>query len=516
MKANILKIHDTVFKLLRRKNGANPTLLFQMRKSNKYDRLAQGFWFRGNMHYLCTSFWSGNDWKEKVYPVSIIIDTEKNCELHLSAQDPSIDASSMTQLANLMGCKRTGTKNKWVKRYKGAGYIEQLKNFLAGDKARIDEFIHQYTPRGFGFLVEQDFGENLVILRRHVDQLAALGATNKIVKICWNAKGWRQPSGPVGKSKSADHAYEADFGFGHEEWLLDRSRIVDGYHYAFVQPLSVRSRKHDGQTYHLSLFTHHISGNRYYVGELRNVYCIDAKESARIYTIYEQSGWIEEMKDEVGAVGGKSQGLDNATPSDFFNIRFQFSDAKLVDGEPCQLVADDLNITSLHYKLLSRRTALQFADMDSDDSEKLGNGKARNEATAMRLGTSDIEFDLYHGKLQNALYQHLTSKKAAFGYSGVYIEAGRVDIKAQTTGNEWHYFEIKTDNPKMCIRKAIGQLLEYAYYPTRQRAARLIIVGDALPSADTASYMEHMRRLTGLPVYYRRFDLETKDLSEEY
>jgi len=30
----------------------------------------------------------------------------------------------------------------------------------------------------------------------------------------------------------------------------------------------------------------------------------------------------------------------------------------------------------------------------------------------------------------------------------------------------WHYFEIKTDSSKLSIRKALGQILEYAYWPS--------------------------------------------------
>ena len=46
-------------------------------------------------------------------------------------------------------------------------------------------------------------------------------------------------------------------GFGHEEWLLDDSRIYesDSYHYAFLKPMNVDSGKHIGMEYDIHLFT---------------------------------------------------------------------------------------------------------------------------------------------------------------------------------------------------------------------------------------------------------------------
>ncbi len=56
----------------------------------------------------------------------------------------------------------------------------------------------------------------------------------KIARICWNSEGWQRPSGLDGKSSNPE-AYEAQNGYGHEEWLLDTSKLIDGYHYAYVR-----------------------------------------------------------------------------------------------------------------------------------------------------------------------------------------------------------------------------------------------------------------------------------------
>lgn len=76
----------------------------------------------------------------------------------------------------------------------------------------------------------------------------------KVARICWNTRDWKRPSGSEGKSQNKD-AYENVVGFGHEEWLLDDSRIMpDGYHYGFLQQIN-KHRKHVGNTYDIHLFT---------------------------------------------------------------------------------------------------------------------------------------------------------------------------------------------------------------------------------------------------------------------
>lgn len=77
----------------------------------------------------------------------------------------------------------------------------------------------------------------------------------KIARICWNTKEWKRPSGRKGKSKD-NNSYENEKGFGHEEWLLDDSKIMsDGYHYGFLEPMSVKSSIHNGKTYDIHIYT---------------------------------------------------------------------------------------------------------------------------------------------------------------------------------------------------------------------------------------------------------------------
>ena len=88
----------------------------------------------------------------------------------------------------------------------------------------------------------------------------------KIARICWNTNDWKYPSGIEGKSKNK-HSYEKIMGYGHEEWLLDDTRIMpDGYHYGFLQAMNGRSDIHKHAKYDIHLFTITPTSQRVYIG----------------------------------------------------------------------------------------------------------------------------------------------------------------------------------------------------------------------------------------------------------
>lgn len=67
-------------------------------------------------------------------------------------------------------------------------------------------------------------------------------ACRRNARICWNEFSWQYPSGEAGKS-SFRGAYERMYGYGNEEWLFDFSKLIDGCHYGFLEP--VRQSKED-------------------------------------------------------------------------------------------------------------------------------------------------------------------------------------------------------------------------------------------------------------------------------
>ena len=65
------------------------------------------------------------------------------------------------------------------------------------------------------------------------------------------------------------------------------------------------------------------------------------------------------------------------------------------------------------------------------------------------------------------------------------------------------------------MREALAQLLEYSFWPGAIAAARLIIVGEPVLDADTATYLHGLRTRFSIPIYYQQFDIIRGHLAPE-
>lgn len=506
----IVRVHEKILDHLISLRKKDSALYFVPRKINNKYRLDKGYWFLGNEEYMNISFWNGEDQRRKTHNIGFIVLKNKSTYIELSAHDSKDKSIFLSKVAErLGGFKRLENKNIWRKHYPETNYLVNLDDFLINIKPLIDNYINKYKPIDIR-LLDKDFfkkyGEPILLKREKQIQF---GNKNKLSKICWNSENWKFPSGSHGKSVSAD-SYETNTGYGHEEWLLDKSKLIDGYHYAFLQPLNIKTDKHINEIYNISLFTINNLNKQYYVGEIKNVECIDVNESIRVFNIYKENGWIEKMRNNLERVGANYQEFVKTPSEIFFNIRFKFSNL-IQPEELLEIAEDDINTTTNRYKLLPRKTDFKFRFVDEEDESE---GNKKNTDKRKKVFNSDCEYDPYHDQMQNAIFEVLKSSK--YDYKKVYIEKGRVDIKAITHQGKWHFFELKTNNPKLSIRNAIGQILEYAYYPDTDKAERLIIIADEEPSESVKKYLNHIRNKFSLPISYRRFILDTNYLSEDY
>ena len=109
-----------------------------------------------------------------------------------------------------------------------------------------------------------------------------------------------------------------------------------------------------------------------------------------------------------------------------------------------------------------------------------GHSKKRTTARAA-LPAKELDLDLRHNLLQDALYQQLTSRYDVHNVSteqpsGV---GTQIDVVLKM-GNEYWFYEIKTAlTARACLREAIGQLLEYGLWPGAQEPVRFIVVGES-------------------------------------
>lgn len=283
-------------------------------------------------------------------------------------------------------------------------------------------------------------------------------------------------------------------GFGHEEWLLDNTRIMpDRYHYGFLQAMNVKSNIHQHSQYDIHLFTITPTSHKVYIGCLYNAQGVTHEQSQKIYDYYKNKGWITEMKQEVMACGGKVRDFN---PQFMFNIRFRFKDAKINYSNPPLI---ESNSIGHRYNLMNKKAPFIFIK-NNNETEYLN-----VDAILRRTKNNEITINPIHKKIQNAVVKLLSSQ-----YTNLSLETGnpilgqRIDIRGkQKSTNEWHYFEIKTYSAKRSIREALGQILEYAHYPSSHRADRLYIIGPEKPDEMDIAYLKILRKTYNLPVWFR-------------
>jgi hypothetical protein len=133
------------------------------------------------------------------------------------------------------------------------------------------------------------------------------------------------------------------------------------------------------------------------------------------------------------------------------------------------------------------------------------------KTTARKVGEA-VEVELRENRLQEALVQSL---RAAHGWNNVNPEQGLLvgdrraaDVAVRNGENIWLY-EIKiAPNARLCIRRAIGQLLEYSLWPRHKEATRLIVVGEQELDGDAERYLDRLKTKFSLPLEYLSFRLD--------
>jgi hypothetical protein len=335
----------------------------------------------------------------------------------------------------------------------------------------------------------------------------------KIARICWNTEEWRKPSGESSKSKYKQ-AYEHKYGYGHEEWLLDTTKLINGYHYTHLQPIGRCRVKYIGKTFNISLYSINAEDRtRWWVGRISDVIVTTAEESREAYATYERNGWLKEMKDQLQSVGGDVQEFRKTKHEDFFVVRFRPSSLELLDT-PKEFPRNDPAVGTARYVLLSKEKTPKLIETRFVFSP--GHKKKKISTDSSDKGHSG-SIDLVHNQMQNEIYWQLVRK---FGKNNVRTEqpvgyGPKVDIVVKDNDGNYIFYEIKAEHPvRLCIRESLGQLLDYAYYPNVNNAKKLVLVSPNPITPEAETYLRTIRNKFHVALYYERYDEEKKSLEE--
>lgn len=128
----------------------------------------------------------------------------------------------------------------------------------------------------------------------------------------------------------------------------------------------------------------------------------------------------------------------------------------------------------------------------------------RSFSTNASIAAKTLDIKLRHAIIQKALYGRLVHQYGS-DHVGTELASGSgtlIDVVVQEE-DRFIFYEIKTmRSPRACLREALGQLLEYSFWPGSQAANRLVVVGETPLDTEGADYIKTLRQRFSLPLEY--------------
>lgn len=343
-------------------------------------------------------------------------------------------------------------------------------------------------------------------------------------RITWNDRDWIEPSGREGKSTSHATSHEKLHGYTPEEWLFDIEKLIDGYHYARME--SLNSPHHLGQLYNLTLFTKDARASDWaWVARISDAEVISEEQSIMAAVEYRKNGWLQEQIEQL-------QRLPEVNATDYidradgerFNVRFKPENIVLYNLVP---FSEDEQPPSLHYNLPGLKQQPAFLNEHSQNilkEDELVHGSTDEtdpEGKFTRHYKPQLkELDNVHGLLQTRFAKYLRSNRPTthhiFTESRRRLERTRVDIEEVTATGSRIFYEVKTyPSSRHSIRVAIGQLFEYAYFPSHSLTDEFVIVSHIPATPQERQYLKYLSGKLGINVSYIAFDYKGEHLIDE-
>lgn len=221
---------------------------------------------------------------------------------------------------------------------------------------------------------------------------------------------------------------------------------------------------------------------------------------------------IIEIKLSTASWDRKNSVIDEA-------IAQQFHRALSISEEQLKSWLSNGSLTPIENAILPEEDEAFFTSASDTTTAKPftfapGHNKKAIGTVEIKAPTDKTTAKLLHNLIQNKLYTYLKNQHGE-NQVGTEVSTGdgtSIDAVLKSKSEYWFY-EIKTaTSVKASIRQAIPQLLEYAYWPSEERASRLIIVSHLPASKISEQYLEMLRNKFGIPIYYQQFCLESETL----
>lgn len=245
------------------------------------------------------------------------------------------------------------------------------------------------------------------------------GSACYTARVCWNSQGWRFPTGEAAHLESG--SYVAEAGFGHEEWLFNFGWLIDGFHYAFLQPVQNSLENLTGTTIDVLLYTINPLRDRLYVGKISQCEVLQRQQAEHAHRVYKERLWLKSIEEQVANVSSKAQYV--VTALDLFNIRFRPEKAEICD--PLRIAPR----TDAVWKRSRYTLGSTTQQIENQWRSRKGTTSPPVINTITRKGTPGLTYDPVHKRLQADL---LSQFEARYGKGNVSLESDYVDITVRT------------------------------------------------------------------------------------
>ena len=145
------------------------------------------------------------------------------------------------------------------------------------------------------------------------------------------------------------------------------------------------------------------------------------------------------------------------------------------------------------------------ANTSLEQSFKPGFKRGKASTTAS-FSKDTISMNLRHGVIQEKLFSELTEEYGDSKVGGeIQVgESGWADLVLKHKGC-FTLYEVKTSHSaRICIREAMGQLLEYGYWPRATEPLELVVVGEPAFDSEAREYLGQLRSKFSIPIRYQQ------------
>jgi len=329
-------------------------------------------------------------------------------------------------------------------------------------------------------------------------------------RMCWNSRGWRLPTGNPGGGGDPGKV-----GFGVEEWNFQIEDQVDGFVYGYIyyKPPVKTIQRAGGHFRVLFWSIHPDTQEKLLVGMYGDATIPTDGDYAKVNLEFSSRGIYKRRKQELcAAVPSMSDDdvcrhVTNSVTEPWLSLKCLVEEVRhFAEYIPIDEVVKSTNVgqrfarpTFIHsgtddlLRVLSLTQASPEAVMPPARPSALAeDGYYRESPQSLKLIVKR------HNKLSNDFCQWLTRAD----YQEIVQEDHYVDMLFKRSG-KFYLAELKvcygTGSTK-AIREALGQLLEYNYYPGRYLTDHWVIVLDEQPTSDDVGFIRELKHALGIPL----------------